>query len=105
MDRPTTPETEARWRLQDAGWSLLCPNGDAVALTRTERRVIERLLSTPGRLVTRAELVDALTDGDFDPHRLDSLVYRLRRKVADGCGATLPLVSIHGEGYMFDDTQ
>jgi DNA-binding response OmpR family regulator len=103
MDRSTTSETETRWSLDDAGWSLLCPEGHAVALTRTERRVIERLLSTPGRLVARTELVEALSEGDFDPHRLDSLVYRLRRKVADGCGATLPLVSIHGEGYVFGE--
>ncbi len=105
MDRPTTPEPLTRWRLDDTGWSLLCPDGHAVALTRAERRVVERLLLAPGRLVTRSELVQALSEGEFDPHRLDSLVYRLRRKVADGCGATLPLDAIHGEGYVLDDAR
>ncbi|MBU8976624.1 MULTISPECIES: helix-turn-helix domain-containing protein [unclassified Lysobacter] len=105
MDRPTTPEPHTRWRLDEAGWSLLCPDGHAVALTRTERRVLARLLLTPGQLVTREDLVVSLTDGEFDSHRLDSLVYRLRRKVADGCELPLPLDAIHGEGYVFDDTR
>src|SRR5690349_7025952 len=104
MDRPisTGSDSHTRWRLDGDGWSLLCPDGSLVSLTRAERRVLERLLSTPGQLVTREALAQAVADGDFDSHRLDSLVYRLRRKVADGCGANLPLDSIHGEGYMLD---
>jgi DNA-binding response OmpR family regulator len=104
MDRTTSTDTDphARWRLDDDGWSLRCPDDSSVPLTRTERLLIERLLLTPGQLVTREALADALADGNFDSHRLDSLVYRLRRKVADGCGASLPLDSIHGEGYMLD---
>ncbi|BDU17731.1 helix-turn-helix domain-containing protein [Lysobacter auxotrophicus] len=104
MDRPISPDmdSQARWRLAGDGWSLRCPDGSVVPLTRTERVVLERLLLTPGQLVTREALADAFTDGDFDSHRLDSLVYRLRRKVADGCGVHLPLDAIHGEGYMLD---
>ena len=60
---------------------------------------------TPGQLVTREALADAFADGGFDSHRLDSLVYRLRRKVADGCGTQLPLDAIHGEGYVLDATR
>jgi len=104
MDRPIDSgmQPQARWRLDGGGWSLMCPDGHVVPLTRTERVVLERLLLTPGRLVTREALADALSDPDVDSHRLDSLVYRLRRKVADGCGKSLPLDAIHGEGYMLD---
>ncbi|MET3931327.1 DNA-binding response OmpR family regulator [Lysobacter sp. OAE881] len=104
MDRSTSydAESQTRWRLDGDGWSLRCPDGSEVPLTRAERLVIERLLLTPGRLVTRDALADALADPSFDSHRLDSLVYRLRRKVADGCGTHLPLEAIHGEGYMLD---
>lgn len=104
MDRPTSTDSASptRWRIDGDGWSLRCPDGSLVPLTRTERLLIERLLLTPGRLVTREAIAEALADGDFDSHRLDSLVYRLRRKVADGCGTSLPLDAIHGEGYMLD---
>ena len=105
MDRPTSTDADPRWRLDADGWALICPDGSAVPLTRTERRLLERLLLMPGQLVTREALADAFADGGFDSHRLDSLVYRLRRKVADGCGTQLPLDAIHGEGYVLDATR
>ena len=94
-----------RWHLDSNGWCLVSPAGGSTALTRTERRVVDRLLQAPGELVTRDELIGALTSNvfDFDPHRLDSLIYRLRRKVADACGEALPLNAVHGEGYVMVD--
>ncbi|TWI06343.1 DNA-binding response OmpR family regulator [Luteimonas cucumeris] len=94
-----------RWQLDANGWCLVSPSGRTVALTKTERRVVDRLTMIPGQLVTRDELIAALTDNvyDFDAHRLDSLVYRLRRKVADSCGEVLPLNAVHGEGYVLND--
>lgn len=94
-----------RWHLDANGWCLVSPGGGTVALTKTERRVVERLTQAPGQLVARDVLIAALTNNvyDFDPHRLDSLIYRLRRKVADACGEVLPLAAVHGEGYVFND--
>ena len=94
-----------RWCLGANGWCLISPAGRSIALTRAERRVAERLLVAPGQLVTRDALIAVLTENvhDFDPHRLDSLIHRLRRKVADGCGAALPLIAVHGEGYVLND--
>lgn len=93
------------WHLDANGWCLISPSGRTVALTKTERRVVDRLTTIPGQLVTRDELIAALTDNvyDFDAHRLDSLIYRLRRKVTDTCGESLPLVAVHGEGYVLND--
>lgn len=95
------------WRLDGNGWCLVSPAGRTAALTRTERRVVERLTQLPGQLVTRDELIASLTDNvhDFDTHRLDSLIYRLRRKVADSCGEALPLNAVHGEGYVLSDAR
>ena len=101
----TAQAAPKRWHLDGNGWCLVSPSGRNVALTRTERRVVERLTVAPGQLVTRDELIATLTDNvyDFDAHRLDSLIYRLRRKVADTCGEVLPLVAVHGEGYVLND--
>jgi DNA-binding response OmpR family regulator len=97
-----TPES-SHWRLDIDGWCLLSPSGQSVALTATERRVLTRLVSAPGRLVTREQLIAAMTTNvyDFDPHRLDSLIHRLRKKVASACGEALPLIAVPGEGYIF----
>jgi DNA-binding response OmpR family regulator len=92
------------WRLESNGWCLLSPGGDSIALTKTERRLLQPLVAAAGEVVEREALIAALTDNvhDFDPHRLDSLVHRLRRKVASACGAQLPLQAVHGEGYVFN---
>ena len=92
------------WHLDADGWCLVSPKGCAIALTKAERRVMGRLTHAPGQLVTREELIAALTDNvhDFDPHRLDSLIHRLRRKIAE-CGETLPLTAVHGEGYVLQN--
>lgn len=90
------------WRLDTDGWCLLSPSGAVVALTKSERSLFTCLVATPGKLVPRESLIAALTRNvyDFDSHRLDSMIHRLRRKVSDACGEPLPLSAVHGEGYV-----
>ena len=75
-----------------------------MALTKSERRLFQRLLASSGEIVTREALIATLTENvyDFDTHRLDSMIHRLRRKVADACGERLPLIAVHGEGYVLN---
>lgn len=99
------PEPAPRtWQLGNNGWCLVSPQGCEIALTRTERQVVRRLMAAPGEVVTRIELIATLTDNvyDFDTHRLESLFYRLRRKIADACGEPLPLAAVHGAGYVIN---
>ncbi len=98
-----TPLAQGRWRLDADGWCLLEPGGNAVALTKTEGRLLTRMLETPNQPVARTVLIEALTDNvyDFDTHRLDSLIHRLRKKVQRVLGMPLPLNAVHGEGYVF----
>ncbi|RXR04255.1 response regulator transcription factor [Pseudoxanthomonas composti] len=102
--RRPAPPTRARWQLSEDGWCLLSPSGAAAALTGSERRLCQRLLEQPGLLVAREALIAALTERvyDFDAHRLDSMVHRLRSKVQRRCGEPLPLSAVHGQGYIFD---
>lgn len=95
------------WRLDADGWCLLSPSGAVVALTKSERSLFACLSASPGKLVTREALIAALTSNvfDFDNHRLDSMIHRLRRKVADACGEPLPLSAVHGEGYVLTATR
>lgn len=92
-----------QWRLDVDGWCLISPSGRSAALTASERRVLMRLMSSAGKLVSREQLIAVMTSNvyDFDPHRLDSLIHRLRKKVASACDDPLPLVAVAGEGYVF----
>lgn len=94
--------TAGSWRLDANGWCLIAPSGDNVALTKTERRLLEALIERPNQIVSRDALIARLTADvyDFDTHRLDSLIHRLRGKVQRVLGKQLPLNAVHGEGYV-----
>jgi len=92
-----------RWQLDADGWRLLAPCGRTMALTRSERPLLHCLIARSGEVVGRDALIALLT-GDvhtFDPHRLDSLIHRLRRKISAASGHRFPLLAVHGQGYVF----
>lgn len=97
----------ARWQFDPEGWSIVSPNGRVVALTHAEQRLVAVLASDVGRPVPRERLAAALADDvhAFDPHRLEMMVHRLRRKVLARCGEALPLSALHGMGYLLEDSQ
>jgi DNA-binding response OmpR family regulator len=90
------------WRLDADGWCLVTPNDASIALSKTERRLLRPLMSRVGRMMTRESIINELAPDvhDFDPHRLDSLIHRLRRKVRNASGEEFPLICVHGEGYV-----
>lgn len=90
------------WRLGDGDWNLLTPDDGCIDLTASERSILRTLFDAKGQPVQREELIACLTGDvyDFDPHRLEMLVHRLRRKVAGGCRHPLPLRAVRGKGYV-----
>jgi DNA-binding response OmpR family regulator len=90
------------WRLGANGWCLLSPSGGTAALTKTEGRLLGRFMECPNQIISRDELVGLFAADvyDFDPHRLDSLIHRLRKKVLNVIGEPLPLNAVHREGYV-----
>lgn len=99
---PLRPQAVHEWSLDNGGWVLRSPEGQSVALTKTESRLVAALLRSPNEVVPREDLIRLLTDNvfEFDPHRLDSIIHRLRRKVREALGVPLPLNAVHGEGYV-----
>lgn len=94
-------EAPSVWSLSADGWTLLDPIGFSLSLTSQERAFLQCLWKNLGQAVRREDLVEAL-GGDpyeYDYHRLDTLVSRLRRKVAD-VGLTLPVRAVRGIGYV-----
>jgi DNA-binding response OmpR family regulator len=81
--------------------------GRVVALTPSEWGVLVALAARPGRVLTRAELVNVLHDVDFSGYErsIDSHVKNLRRKLLEH-GATDPLVdTVTGTGYRLAVTR
>ncbi|MDR6990499.1 response regulator transcription factor [Luteimonas sp. 3794] len=90
------------WTLDAQGWQLLLPDGRAVELSLPERRLLAELAATPREPVTREALMAALAEDvdDFDPHRLEMLIHRLRKKCLQASGQELPVRTVRGIGYV-----
>jgi DNA-binding response OmpR family regulator len=90
------------WRLESGGWRLVAPDDAGLDLGMAEREVLVLLADNPGAPVSREALIARLSGRaeDFDPRRLEMLVYRLRRKCREEFGQELPLKTVRGVGYM-----
>lgn len=101
---PAVPDPDAggQWRLADSGWCIVSPGGVEVTMSLPEKQVISMLAVSPGTAVRRERLIARLVEDvhDFDPHRLEMLVYRLRRKCLKLTREELPLRAVRGVGYV-----
>jgi two-component system copper resistance phosphate regulon response regulator CusR len=78
--------------------------GAPIALTAREFALLEYLLRTFRRVVTRAQIIEHVWDDNFDPvgNVVDVLVGRVRRKV-DRAGMTPLIHTVRGVGYLLSD--
>lgn len=97
------PTQQKNWELNPLGWQLTAPNGRSARLTQSELAVIKAMGACPGQAVPRAALAEALgfRGADYDPRRLEILIRRLRRKIAEEVGIDAPIETAHGVGYAF----
>jgi two-component system catabolic regulation response regulator CreB len=80
-------------------------HGKVVELTRVEFDLLACLLSAPGRVFTRAQLIDRVWGDGFaiTDRTIDSHVKALRRKVADSGGDAAMIETVRGVGYRVTD--
>jgi DNA-binding response OmpR family regulator len=76
--------------------------GRTLDLTAREFALLEYLVRTPGRVLTRGQILEHVWDDNFDPvaNAVDVLVGRVRRKV-DAAGAEPLIHTVRGAGYLF----
>ncbi|MCB9589842.1 MAG: response regulator transcription factor [Polyangiaceae bacterium] len=80
-------------------------NGQSVDLTRVEFDLLVALLESPGRVYTRAQLIDRVWGDGFaiTDRTVDSHVKSLRRKLSDAGGDTSLIETVRGVGYRVGD--
>jgi len=78
-------------------------SGQKIDLTRTEFLLLWKLASYPGRVFTRAHLMDeALGDGFLGYERtLDSHIRNVRRKLEESGAGAGHIQTVYGVGYRF----
>ena len=79
--------------------------GRQIELTRVEFDLLACLLDAPGRVFTRAQLIDRVWGDGFaiTDRTIDSHVKSLRRKVAEGGGHAAMIETVRGVGYRVTD--
>ncbi|MDF2119024.1 phosphate regulon transcriptional regulator PhoB [Roseiarcaceae bacterium H3SJ34-1] len=80
-------------------------NGRELHLGPTEFRLLEHLMERPGRVFSRAQLLDAVwgMSIEIDERTVDVHIGRLRKAISRGRERD-PLRTVRGSGYSFDET-
>ena len=93
----------AGWTLEETARDLVSPAGRRVDLTSSEFDLLMAFLRQPGQALSRDALLGVLRGREwtyFD-RSIDTLVARLRKKLADGADRPPLVRSVRGVGYVF----
>jgi DNA-binding response OmpR family regulator len=74
-----------------------------VSLTPSELKILSALITYPGKVFTRAELIEIALGSDFDGYdrTIDSHIKNLRQKLEDDPRSPVYIRTVHGLGYRF----
>ncbi len=91
------------WTLQLIPGVLSGPSDKDLPLTLMEQNFLLQLMNVPTQVVSRKAILGALDRPDTlsNLRNLDGCVARLRRKVEQDMGVSLPVRSAYGQGYAF----
>ncbi len=93
----------AGWTLEETARGLVSPGGRRVDLTSSEFDLLLAFVRRPGQALSRSALLGTLRGREwtyFD-RSIDTLVARLRKKLAGGADRPPLVRSVRGVGYVF----
>ncbi len=95
-----------RLELDRAGRRVRLDGAD-LSLTATEFRLLEFLMSRPGVVFSRDQLLDAVwgLDRAVTDRTVDVCILRLRQKIENDPATPLLIRSVRGFGYSFDEAE
>ncbi|WP_432474508.1 two-component system response regulator TorR [Amphritea sp. HPY] len=91
------------WSLDSKKRLLTDPQQDSERLPEGEFKLLHSLITSPGQVLSRDQLMDAIHDREWTPNdrSVDVMVGRLRRKLGDNPTDPHFILTAHGAGYMF----
>lgn len=91
------------WTLDINSRSLISPAGEDYKLPRSEFRALLHFCENPGKIQTRADLLQKMTGRELKPHdrTVDVTIRRIRKHFESVHGTPEIIATIHGEGYRF----
>lgn len=100
----SSPRVEIGHVCLDTATQSVTANGEVVDLTAYEYKVLEYLMLNQGKVVSKTELTEHIYDQDFDrdSNVLEVFIRRLRKKL-DPDGVLLPIETLRGRGYRYNN--
>lgn len=104
-DEKRTIEFEG-WVMDAGKFELKAPDGSTVNLTTGEFKLLNALVSSANRVLSREQLFDLTREDSYDSYdrAVDIQIGRLRKKLDDDPKAPRFIKTIRGVGYMFIGT-
>jgi two-component system, OmpR family, alkaline phosphatase synthesis response regulator PhoP len=89
----------------DNGRMQVLRNGTPIDVTPTEFQLVAALARKPGRIFTRAQLLDAVrgTDVDAFDRAIDTHIKNIRRKIEPDSHKPRYILTVYGMGYKFSE--
>lgn len=101
--RGAVPAPPTPWQVEDEAFRIAW-RGQWLPLTRQEFLMLRRLMSRPGRVYSRTQLMEAANDEvrDVSDRAIDSHIKNIRRKIQTAEPGCECITSVYGVGYRFD---
>ncbi|MDZ7813630.1 MAG: response regulator transcription factor [Ideonella sp.] len=99
------PQPSHAWTLHVGLGQLKAPNGLTRKLSNNERTLLYCLAQQQGEVIS-AEVLSAqlqIPQEEYDKHRIEVIISRLRRNIEQTVGLSLPLFAKRGTGYCVKD--
>lgn len=106
----TPPQSQAaseirfgRWRLDRSQFQIFDENNQSAGLSLNEFQLLDALISTPNRVLTREQILDTVRKGNFNitDRAIDTQIARIRKKLGDDRCANRMIQSVRGLGYKY----
>ncbi|WP_291834264.1 winged helix-turn-helix domain-containing protein [Limimaricola sp.] len=80
-------------------------DGERIQFTRSEARALALMVNRPDRVLTRDQILDAVSEPGSDKRdrNIDFLINRIRRKLGDDARDPRFIATRYGEGYVWID--
>lgn len=103
LSAPTLHAVAGGFAIDEAGQRVLC-KGQVLHLTPVEFRLLRLLMSQPGRVFERSQLLDQIHEEfrDVSDRVVDSHVKNIRRKLAALQPPQDCIAAVYGVGYRFE---
>jgi DNA-binding response OmpR family regulator len=91
------------WCLDVSQFQLFDKDKKSADLTTGEFKLLEAMLRSPNRALSRERLFELTRDGEYDAYdrAIDIQIGRIRKKLDDGKASGELIKTIRGVGYMF----